>query len=423
MACVSARSKRRRNPIGATVANIPDDVAEQILLRLPVKSILRFRSVRSWRAMVADQRFVRLQLHHSTAARPPSMIVMPCWSVTDQRMGTISFFHYQGHGAAAELAHEEALPLELAHEEALPLGVAADWNLPLHCNGLVMVSSEMYSSDQIIVCNPATRELAELPVGTPDLFGIQKVGLGADPLTGEVKVVRCFIRHCDYTKTDYSVGCEVFPLGGGSGAWRPVADSPYLVMPSPSPCILGAIYWNAALPSPPPPAGSGTARGILRFDVRAEEFSLFPIPPCMQAAPEDVEGFGPALTELAGKLCYVHKHVSDAGVAAAQLWTASAADDDGAARWSMHCTVELYHPALAVRPFAVDYQGGIFLNANFPCIFRYDTERQVLEREVGMNQEMTYFRASNRLHYRFYGGRWMHHVVPYRESLLTIRAK
>uniref|UniRef100_J3MBN8 F-box domain-containing protein n=1 Tax=Oryza brachyantha TaxID=4533 RepID=J3MBN8_ORYBR len=94
-------------PAGATMADIPDDVAEQILLRLPVKSILRFRSVcRSWRAMVADPRFVRPPLHPPAGAapprrRPPSMIVMPCWSVTDQRMGAVSFFHYQGHGAAA----------------------------------------------------------------------------------------------------------------------------------------------------------------------------------------------------------------------------------------------------------------------------------------------------------------------------------
>uniref|UniRef100_A0A0E0DXR1 F-box domain-containing protein n=1 Tax=Oryza meridionalis TaxID=40149 RepID=A0A0E0DXR1_9ORYZ len=89
-------AKRRRcvEPAGAAAAGIPEDIVEEILLRLPVKSILRFRSVcKSWRAMVADPRFVRLQLDHSTTAarhRPPSMLILAdC---------------YPGHGVAADFA-------------------------------------------------------------------------------------------------------------------------------------------------------------------------------------------------------------------------------------------------------------------------------------------------------------------------------
>uniref|UniRef100_A0A0E0L8F0 F-box domain-containing protein n=1 Tax=Oryza punctata TaxID=4537 RepID=A0A0E0L8F0_ORYPU len=450
-------AKRRRcvEPAGAAAAGIPEDIAEQILLRLPVKSILRFRSVcKSWRAMVADPRFVRLQLHHSTTAarhRPPSMLVLPHWSMPELRMGTIGFFRYPGHGAAAELAHERAWSSIVSDDygaaaadwaadddadadddedtDADDDGDAADgrdcyddWDQPLHCNGLVLLCSVMKNSTLMLVCNPATKEIAELPACTPDYFTEPRVGFYADQSTGKIKVVHCFIRQCDETCTDYSVGCEVLSLGSPSPAWRPVADPPYLLGFGPaSPCILGGIYWIASLPSPP--TGSCTAPGMLRFDVRNEEFADFPCPPCM-----DVFNTTRTMTELAGKLCYSHLAAGDK----IELWIASAAadgDEDeggGGPSWSLHCAVVLPQPINNIFPFADDYQGGgVFFNVHFAVICRYDTERQVVEHVVDMNNEMTYFRS--RSTHKLYdrnrvGGKWMHHVIPYRESLVSIKA-
>ncbi|KAF0901616.1 hypothetical protein E2562_003587 [Oryza meyeriana var. granulata] len=403
----SARTKRRR----IEPADIPEEIVEQILLRLPVKSILRFRSVcRSWHAMVADPRFVRLQLHHSTAARrrPPSMLVLQHWRKPQEWKGTIGFFRYPGHGTTAEFAHERAWSSLVDTDLDLPLK-------SLHCNGLVLVCSAG-SSSEIFVCNPATKELAVLPAGTADYIGAQTVGFGADQSTGNIKVVRCFIRHYNETWTDYSVGCEIFSLG--SRAWRPVADSPYFVGSTTSQCILGAIYWIAVLPTPP--TGSCTTPGMLRFDVRNEEFADFPCPPCLRLE-DDVSN---TLTELAGKLCCAHVL---AGETTVQLWTASAADDGGGGgpRWSLHCTVVLCHgqPARSVSPFAGDYQGGIFFNVDLNVIYRYDSERQVVERVVDMHKEMTYLRSRGKLYHRLSrGGQWMHHVIQYRESLVSIKA-
>uniref|UniRef100_A0A0D9WMC3 F-box domain-containing protein n=1 Tax=Leersia perrieri TaxID=77586 RepID=A0A0D9WMC3_9ORYZ len=59
---------KRRRCIGGI---IPEEIVEQILLRLPVKSIVRFRSVcKSWQSMIADPRFTRLhlQFHQSTTS-------------------------------------------------------------------------------------------------------------------------------------------------------------------------------------------------------------------------------------------------------------------------------------------------------------------------------------------------------------------
>uniref|UniRef100_A0A0E0HPW8 F-box domain-containing protein n=1 Tax=Oryza nivara TaxID=4536 RepID=A0A0E0HPW8_ORYNI len=461
-------AKRRRcvEPTGAAAAGIPEDIVEEILLRLPVKSILRFRSVcKSWRAMVADPRFVRLQLHHSTTAarhHPPSMLVLADWCVPEQWRGTIDFFSYPGHGVTADFAHRitwssnskstvaaaadgyAAADWDAVDDgaDAADDGAAADnlddavddgdaaadwdddddwdddvgaigWGMHLHCNGLVLLRSTMKYSTQMLVCNPATKELAELPDCAPDYFGVQAVSFYADQSTGKTKVVHCFIRHCDKTYTDYSVGCEVLSLG--SPAWRPVADPPYLVKTKTSPCILGGIYWIAALPSPS--TGSCTTPGVVRFDVCSEEFASFPCPPFMERQKMSDVACGD-LTELGGKLCYVHAPADDR----VELWTASAADGGGSRpRWSLQCTVVLPPSFDTFFQFTYDYQGGIFFYVDYAMIYRYDVERRVVERVVDMLEEMTYFDRSRRKLDRC-DGDWMHYAIQYSESLVSIQA-
>uniref|UniRef100_A0A0D3GDB9 F-box domain-containing protein n=1 Tax=Oryza barthii TaxID=65489 RepID=A0A0D3GDB9_9ORYZ len=338
---------------GAAAAGIPEDMVEEILIRLPVKSILRFRSVcKSWRAMVADPCFARLQLRQR------------------RRLG-------------AAPAMQRARAGVLHGEEPLLL-------------------SDSLSSSLMFVCNPATKKLAVVPPGTPDAHGNQSVGFGADQSTGKIdmKVVRCFVR------SDESVGCEVFSLG--SPAWRPVADSPCPVRAgAASPCILGAIYWiTTAAPTP----------GMLRFDVRREVFDDFPSPPCVHH-----DGTSPAtatLTELAGdKLCYAHVAAGHT----VELWTTAAASAADGPRWSRHCAVELWRPTQLVVPFADDRHGGIFFNLDLAVIDRYDTQRQVVERVVDMNKEMTYFHSRDKQYY-ISGFKWMHHVIQYRESLVSVKA-
>ncbi|XP_066167452.1 putative F-box/kelch-repeat protein At3g17280 [Oryza sativa Japonica Group] len=437
-------AKRRRcvEPTGAAAAGIPEDIVEEILLRLPVKSILRFRSVcKSWRAMVADPRFVRLQLHHSTTAArhyPPSMLILADWCLPEQRRGAIDFFSYPGHGVAADSAlgmtwsskstvAAAADGYAAADGDAVDVGnaddnldaavddgnAAADWDddddwdidvgaigwaLHLHCNGLVLLRSMRKYSTKMLVCNPATKELAELPACAPDYFGVQAVGFYADQSTGKTKVVHCFIRHCDKTYTDYSVGCEVLSLG--SPAWRPLADPPYLVKTKTSPST-----------------GSCTTPGIVRFDMCSEEFASFPCPPFMERQKMSDIACG-ELTELGGKLCYVHAPADDR----VELWTASAADGGGSRpRWSLQCTVVLPHSFHTFFQFTYDYQGGICFYVDYAMIYRYDVERRVVERVVDMLEEMTYFDSSRCKLYRC-DGDWMHHAIQYSESLVSIQA-
>ncbi|KAF0892766.1 hypothetical protein E2562_017730 [Oryza meyeriana var. granulata] len=369
---------------------MPDHISEQVLLRLPVKSILRFRSVcKSWCAMIAEPRFVSLQLQMSKS-RGLSMLILPLQNMNlHERMQRIRFIGYPGYGNVARLVHERVCSSGFAL-----------WTHPLQCDGLVVAAARL--SSEIFVCNPATKEFVELPAGTPDVWdNFQKVGFGVDPSTGEHKVVRCFMRHYYSNEdfTSYSCGCEVFTLG--SRAWRPALDPPYVIVDMMPLSIPGAIYWSAG--SPP-----ATPR-MLRFDLQDEEFTNFPPPPCM-----DLEDHYSYLTELGGKLCYCHSPGDTV-----QLWVA----DDGATKaapWSQLCTIKLLRPCREIIPFAA-YEGGIFLYVNFSVICRYDTGRQVLEPVVNMHRDMDYFLSEDKLYpFGLGASNWIHFVVQYSESMVTI---
>ncbi|KAF0892769.1 hypothetical protein E2562_017732 [Oryza meyeriana var. granulata] len=193
-------AKRRRK---SAAVYIPDDISEQVLLRLPVKSILRFRTVcKSWRAMIAEPRFVRLQLQMSESRRPSMLILLLGNMDPHGWMDRIRFIGYLGYGKVAQLVHERVCSS----------GVAV-WTRPLQCDGLILAATAWSPSD-IYVCNPATREFFELPAVTPDVLdGFQKVGFGVDPWTVEHKVVQCLMRDSNKDFTSYSNGCEVFTLG------------------------------------------------------------------------------------------------------------------------------------------------------------------------------------------------------------------
>ncbi|KAL6641160.1 hypothetical protein ACP70R_019341 [Stipagrostis hirtigluma subsp. patula] len=381
-------AKRRREAEPEAVA-IPDDVLEEVLLRLPVKSLLRFKSVcKSWRDTIASPRFERCQLQLSKARRP-SMLIMPLrWTTPPLRMDKIRFFAYPGHGTTAELVQEKLWSTGVEN-----------CRRPIHCDGLVVAAAVL--SPQIFVCNPATKELVALPAGTLDYcYGYQKVGFGVDPSTAKYKVVRIFWRYCNEAMTDYSVGCEVFTLG--SRAWKPAADPPYMVKSMNPVCLPGAIYWSVCL--------TPFTQGMLRFDLQNEDFTEFPAPTCMELA-----DFHSSMIELAGKLCYAH-----APGHTVQLWIA---EDDGVLlpKWFLYRTIELPWPTRSIIPFSA-YEGGIYLHLDLAHIYRYDTELGALGRVVDMNQEMAYFHPKGTLHhYRPSISYWSYCVMEYSESLVSIR--
>ncbi|XP_039788644.1 putative F-box protein At1g47790 [Panicum virgatum] len=79
------KRKRRTNTTraprpGKTAPELLDEIVLEILARLPVKSLLRFRSVcKAWRATISDPFFIRkhLQCSVSKQEQDPSFLISP----------------------------------------------------------------------------------------------------------------------------------------------------------------------------------------------------------------------------------------------------------------------------------------------------------------------------------------------------------
>jgi hypothetical protein len=127
----------------------------------------------------------------------------------------LSIFSFQpGQSKVAELIFKKKF---------LPYSIPM-FSIPLHCDGLILIPC---ITGKIFICNPATRELVELPPGTPSLSLEHRFAFGFDPSSGTYKVARYFVRSYREiaqadgkgTFTEYCCGHEIMAIGGSQEAW------------------------------------------------------------------------------------------------------------------------------------------------------------------------------------------------------------
>ncbi|OEL14725.1 hypothetical protein BAE44_0024255 [Dichanthelium oligosanthes] len=408
-------AKRRRSTASGTA--IPEDIlVTEVLARLPVRSLLRFRSVcRSWRAAIDDPSFVRRHLQLSRG-RTSSVLDVPCEPRLEDYWGEARSkeleFRRIRHGVRRQ-GETAAVTAELMHAMVWPANRVTAVMDPVHCDGMVLVPT---ASGELFVCNPATREFVALPPGSP---GVQEaVAFGFDPCSNAYKVARIFVRQTEFDEPDESdsddegggrweidgIGNEVFTLGAGS--WEPTDDPPYYVAPIRPICTRGAFYWTAVVGAgcadDPPPTE------LLRFCLRDETFTVVPNPPCFSQSSQKIIGERDTLTELGGKLCCAHAR-TPTGV---DIWLA---DDGPRPEWSVAYRFELLRPIVEfVLPLAADGD-ELLLSVDRRMLYKYNATSKALDVVVDMQRAPDLYGARPPLPLRL-----IHHAVPYVESLVSI---
>nr|CAB3469699.1 unnamed protein product [Digitaria exilis] len=171
-------SKRLR-PVAPEV--IPDEVLLfKILVHLPVKSLVRFKSVcKAWRATIASAHFVRLHLELARACPPSAVLVPRKWQPEPTKVASRFVYIYSFQQPPVQVAKL------IMKTKPCPTGCIPRFTIPLHCDGLILIPSV---TGHIFVCNPATKEFVELPPGTPNALLDQRVAFGFDPSSGTYKV-------------------------------------------------------------------------------------------------------------------------------------------------------------------------------------------------------------------------------------------
>ncbi|XP_043696604.1 F-box protein At3g07870-like [Telopea speciosissima] len=245
---------------------LPFEIIKEILSRLPVKSLLRFRCVsKDWCCVISDPFFISQHLNLSSEYK-----IGLC--LTNGRLFTITF---DGLSSTATMVD---IPFKGLEDSVEILG---------SCNGLLCLfvskrlSSWFRHISPIYLWNPAISEykkLPDAPIGSPRIWGINNtvLGFGYDPINNEYKVVR-IIYFCE-RGTDrliYKSDVRVYSLG--TGKWKKLGDAPFDSRDCSSSKVVvnGYIHWLATRE-----IKSVISEFIISFDVRNEVFEEIQHPDC-----------------------------------------------------------------------------------------------------------------------------------------------
>lgn len=154
---------------------ITEDVLVEILLWLPVKSLVRFQSVsKSWRALIRDPKFIKLHLERSIQTLSDRIFVLRC---------------YWDEYCLVKLNNEGWFdkPMKVVQSSSIPKWLPRINN---HCNGLFCGHDD---KNGIVVWNPSLRKHKTISNLKLNVFDFHKqlfnVGIGYDPINDDYKVV------------------------------------------------------------------------------------------------------------------------------------------------------------------------------------------------------------------------------------------
>ncbi|XP_048548827.1 putative F-box/kelch-repeat protein At1g12870 [Triticum urartu] len=179
--------------LGALV--LPDEVTTEVLLRPPVRSILRFRAVcRSWAVALSSEEFC--SLHTAKAEAEAKAVPQPKLIFISPSAAYDSTGVYLG--SSSDSSNGPLFTLDDVHGDFAVLS-------PLPCHGLTLLHDPV--APAYYVSNAATRAVTQLPPCQHAIFST--AGLGFDASTKEYKVVRLRVA-CGKLDEKQRIGCEVY---------------------------------------------------------------------------------------------------------------------------------------------------------------------------------------------------------------------
>ncbi|XP_059628475.1 F-box/kelch-repeat protein At3g06240-like [Cornus florida] len=251
---------------------LPEEILVDILSRLPVKSLCRFKCVSiPWHSLITDPRFVKTHLNRNNRCEK---IIVNSDSL------------YSVDCTEASNNHDVT-----ATKLDMPSNIHCTYILG-SCNGLILVADK----DQLpkFLLNPSTREFKELPKFSiePIHYRFRMYGFGYDSSTDEYKVVLVWFSWCcSYTHISF------YTWRTDSWAFRYVHDFPYepRVLFSVGVHVNGSLHWLADKCSKDSP--SVKLYVICAFDLTREEFRDLVVP-CPSHEPSGLGVLGGCLAML-----------------------------------------------------------------------------------------------------------------------------
>ncbi|KAF6136407.1 hypothetical protein GIB67_023420 [Kingdonia uniflora] len=248
---------------------LSEGTVENILIRLPVDSLVRCRYVcKHWYRLISDHRFVKLHLKISKSQNCNKLMLASsegtCFSVDD--IETITIAKNVGFSTWME-NHVLYLNCPFSSEYIWQeIGIVGS------CDGLLLM---LVAPQDMVLWNPATRQYKRLPCKCVRMINCVKGlfplhGFGYDKSTDDYKVV-------SHGKIIDDVNCEISVYTLRKDSWSVVkANFPCLRYGSKYPGILlnGILHWNVVKCL----TSSTKSSFVLSFDLKDENFRELSIP-------------------------------------------------------------------------------------------------------------------------------------------------
>ncbi|XP_065880210.1 F-box protein CPR1-like [Euphorbia lathyris] len=236
------------------MANLPQELINEMLLWLPVKSLLRFRCVcKSFCVIIESQSFINSHFKRSFENRIHRKLIDLGVHRTDNNGITIHALDFN-EDFQQEVVLDKSFP-----SRPYPLFFS-------YCNGLVLLWIHKLS-----LWNPSTREYRILPALPVKRTGDLSFALGYDSTTDDFKAVIIISKSFCFSQV------WIFELR--SSCWRRIQDFPYVGYNSIKPGGNGDCFVDGALHficrrSENNSIENNTSYMIVAFDVAKETFSV-----------------------------------------------------------------------------------------------------------------------------------------------------
>lgn len=293
--------RRMTAAVSSSAALLPEEMLTEVLLRFPVKSILRFRAVcRSWAAIFSSEEFHLL--HTAMAKTAPSAATPKLFLVSPTESDSTAVY------SCSPSNPQNDLLFTLANAPANSMEVVN----PVPCHGLTLLQHDFLPA--YYLCNAATREVTCLPPSFDASYS--STGLGLDARTRNYKVVR-LINGMPHDKE--TINCEVY-TGNGEDRWRPAATGvPFGLRRIACAAVMdaavyklrpvfanGSLHWLIR----PSPFISKPRASVISFSVTEETFGFARPPPFWASEVHKPFWTGPLpsvdrLVEMDNQLCIV----------------------------------------------------------------------------------------------------------------------
>ncbi|KAK4254253.1 hypothetical protein QN277_009657 [Acacia crassicarpa] len=271
---------------------LPPEIIIDILKRLRVKSLLRFRAVcKDWRNLLKSPFFIEEHYHRSAHKGP----LLTCHvSNRNPIYSPLCLFRLEKETVEAERIHLK--DFDFSRRVSCIIGSS---------NGLLCVKlgyEKFGPPPSLFLLNPATREVMQVPRSTNDVGSCCHFGFGCSSVVGDYKIVRI---HKERINSQINISVdrvEVYSLRTGS--WKEVEfgviqGASFLDNPV---AVNGAIFWLGIILE-----GKYSRPVVISFDLAMEVFTLIRMPS---------SAFVPLLTPptldvYENKLAMIHQYVHE----------------------------------------------------------------------------------------------------------------